>query len=361
MAYEFRLPQEFGLPDKEGVVVNWFKEEGQPVEAGELLLEVQFEKVTFEVRAPVSGVLFKILCAQGDVVRVGQPLCLIEEAQASVVPGPPGEVRATPAARRLARELGIELSRVRGSGPGGRITEDDVRAFAAALKTAPTGEGRRVPLNPLQRTVGARMLESLRKTAQFTVGREVDVTALTEFRAQLKRAGSPVTLTDFVHRAVVLALADYPDLQAVLEGDQMFIPQAVHLGFAVARGNDLLVPVIRNAQKLSLEQLANERRRLTDEVLNEVIKPDELQGGTFTVTNLGTFGADFFTPVLYPPQPAILGVGRTLDRVVIEGGEVRPVRCLTLSLTVDHRVINGALAARFLSRLAELLAEPTNL
>ncbi|MGB9867757.1 MAG: dihydrolipoamide acetyltransferase family protein [Bacillota bacterium] len=363
MAYEFRLPQESGLPDKEGVVVNWFKEEGHPVAAGELLLEVQFEKITFEVHAPVSGVLSKILCARGDVVRVGQPLCLIEEAQISGAPGSVAEIRATPAARRLARELSVDISKVPGTGPGGRITEDDVKAFAnAADVTGPGGDAvKRVPLTPIQKTVGRRMLESLREAAQFTVGREVNVTPLTEFRAQLKQTGSAVTLTDLVHRAVVLALADYPELQAVLDGDHMVIPSAVHLGFAVARGNDLLVPVIRNAQKLSLDQLASERRRLTRAVLNEEAAPSDLQPGTFTVSNLGTLGVDFFTPVLYLPQVAILGVGRILDRATIEGTEVRLTRSLTLSLTVDHRLINGALAARFLARLSELLAEPWKL
>ncbi|WP_231967988.1 dihydrolipoamide acetyltransferase family protein [Thermanaeromonas toyohensis] len=215
-----------------------------------------------------------------------------------------------------------------------------------------------MPLTPTQRLVGARMLQSLRETAQFTVGREVDVSALAALRAELKRAGSPVTMTDFIHRAVVLALVEHRELQAVLDGDELVLPAAVHLGFAVARGDDLLVPVIRNAQNLSLNELAAERRRLTEAVLQGRIRPDELQGGTFTVTNLGTYGIDFFTPVLYPPQSAILGVGRTVERPVLEGGKVRPAHVLTLSLTVDHRVINGAPAARFLARLAELLSRP---
>lgn len=385
MPFEFRLQSDIVEEDAEGFVVNWFKEEGQPVRAGELLLEVQFDKVSMEVDAPIDGIILKILVRQGEVVKPGQPLCLIQEegeagedAHASKEASgetaaaeksgstsatgpaetPNRELRATPAARRLARELGVRLEDVRGTGPGGRITEADVRAFADTSAQKVSTGVRRERLSPAQRVISQRMLESLRNTAQYTLSREVEVTSLIALREELKRSGSPVTLSDLIHRAVIIALTEHPKLQAVLEGDELLLPDGVHLGFAVAHGEDLLVPVIREAHGLTLEELATERRRLTSAVKEGKIKGEELSGATFTVSNLGPYGVDYFTPVLNPPQSGILGVGRVTERVVLEQGKTQSALFLTLSLTVDHRVINGAPAAAFLSRIAELLSSP---
>ncbi|HYF94985.1 MAG TPA: dihydrolipoamide acetyltransferase family protein [Symbiobacteriaceae bacterium] len=311
--HEFCLPEGIGPAGAEGAVINWFKDEGQPVKAGELLLEVQFEKVASEVCAPADGVLSRILCAPGEAVRAGQPLCLILPAAVE----PTREVRATPAARRVAREL-----------------------------------------SGAQRITGERMLQSLRETAQFTLLREAVVTALMALREKARQAGDPWTLSDLLHRAVVLALAEHPLLQAVHAGDHLVLPEEIHLGFAVARGDDLLVPVIRSAGGADLRRLSAERRRLTAAVLGGQAAPADFEGATFTVSNLGLLGADAFTPVLNPPQPAILGVGRAVERPVVREGQVVPGWVLTLCLTVDHRVINGAPAARFLDRLATLLGAP---
>lgn len=365
MALEFRLPDGMAAAGAEGFVVHWFKDEGQAVKAGELLLEVQFEKVTSEVPAPVDGVLVRILTPRGAAVRAGQPLCLLAAAAEADSPAPaagaPREVRATPAARRLARELGLDLAAVVGTGPGGRIGEEDVRRSAgpapAAAPPATAGPVR-VPLSPAQRVTAARVLQSLRDTAQFTLGREVDVTALVALRGRLKTAGSPITVGDLIHRAVVLALTEHPRLQAVWQGEELLLPAAIHLGFAVDRDGDLLVPVIRDAGSRSLTELAAERQRLAAAVRAGRVQAEDLRGATFTVSNLGPYGVDFFTPVLNPPQPAILGVGRTVARPVLRGGGVAAAQCLTLSLTVDHRVVNGAPAAAFLHRLADLLAAP---
>lgn len=416
MTMEFRLPA-VAEPEAEGFVVNWFKDEGQPVKKGELLLEVQFEKVTSAIEAPVDGVLTKILTPQGEPVRVGQPLCLIAPAEAAaagtaaeataaaaatteaaatagsdpVQPAPASPrsdaPRATPAARRLARELGVDISLVPGSGPGGRISEADVRRFAEARSAAPASTPSRQPaaaapagtaaspappvsgqlekLSPAQQVVGERMLLSLRETAQFTLVREVEVTALVALRARLKRAASPVTLNDLIHRAVVIALQQHPYMQARLEeggapsrNARLRVPDGVNLGFAVARDRDLLVPVIRSAHTLDLAGLAAERVRLTEAVRAGKASPLELQGGTFTVSNLGGHGIDHFTPILNPPEPAILGVGRTVERPVFRGRAIEPAQFLTLSLTIDHRVINGADGAAFLATLAELLEAP---
>lgn len=365
MPFEFCLPAIAEEAD-EGFVVNWFKDEGQRVKAGELLLEVQFEKVSTEVSAPRDGVLARILTPPSAPVRVGQPLCLIAapdespalapaEAAAPAPPqvaaGPGREVRATPSARRVARELGVDIAQVTGTGPGGRIGEEDVRRYAAAAE-------RREPLSPAQRITGERMLQSLRESAQYTLGREVEVTALVSLRNRLKQAGSPVSLSDLLHRAVVLALAQHPRLQAQLAGTDLLYPAGVHLGFAVARGHDLLVPVIRDAHRLDLPALVAERQRLTAGVQGGTVTTAELQGATFTISNLGAYGVDFFTPVLNPPQPAILGVGRTVERLVMAGRAIQPAPFISLSLTLDHRIVNGAGGAGFLATLAELLAAP---
>lgn len=359
MALEFCLPA-IAEAEAEGFVVNWFKDEGQSVKAGDLLLEVQFEKVNTEVNAPQEGVVTKILIPQGMPVVVGQPLCLIAVAA-------PREVLATPSAKRLARELGVEISAVPGTGPGERIGEEDVKQYAAASASGerphpvapqPAVSGRREPLSPAQRITGERMLQGLRETAQFTLGREVEVTALVKLRSALKQTGSLVSLTDLVHRAVTLALTRHPRLQAQLDGADLVYPDTVHLGFGVARGDDLLVPVIKDALRQSLPALAQERVRLTEAVKAGRVNPLDLQGATFTITNLGALGIDHFTPVLNPPQPAILGLGRTVERVVMAGGSIRPAQFMTLSLTVDHRVVNGATGAAFLTTLAELLEDP---
>lgn len=364
MPYEFCLPAGIAEPGADVFVVNWFKDEGAPVKQGQLLLEVQVDKVATEVQAPADAVLVQILCPAGAVTQAGRPLCLLAapaEADAPAVtatpppPAPTGqseEIRATPAARRLARELGIDLAAVAGTGPGGRISEDDVGAQSG------TAAERREQLSPTQRVSAERLVSSLRETAPFTLGREVDVGTLVALRAQVKAEGSPVTLSDLLHRAVVLALAKHPRLQAQLDGHTLVFPNATHLAFAVARDEDLLAPVIRDAHTRSLRDLAAERRRLSTAALAKTLQPAELTGATFTVSNLGSYGVDFFTPLLTPPQSAILGAGRVALRPTWRDGAAVPAHLLTLSLTVDHRISNGAPAAAFLGTLAELLAAP---
>lgn len=386
MAYEFRLPEHLAPEGSEGLLVTWFKDEGGRVAKGELLLEVQFEKASSDVEAPVAGQLSRILVQQGEIVRPGQALCLIAEAAGGedAAAGPHHTVRASPAAKRLAQELGVNLEELTGTGPGGRIIEADIRAAAAGkgeavrdggassgtavaprqaprgAPTAPEGvSGRTETLTLGQRVVAQRMQESLRTMAQLTLGREADVTALTAVRAVLKAGPSPATLTDLIHRAVVVALTEHPRLQARWQGEEsLLIPDGVHLGFAVARGEDLLVPVIRGAHNLNLDGLARERQRLSAAVQAGRVTPQELQGGTFTVTSLGPQGVDLFTPIINAPEAAILGVGRVVDRPGFDGEALVPRRFMTLSLTFDHRRVNGAPAALFLGRVAELLESP---
>lgn len=394
MPYEFQLPDTIAPAGSEGLLVTWFKDEGQQVAKGDLLLEVQFEKASTDVEAPASGVLSRILVRQGEIVRSGQVLCEIGETVAATGPnlassaagGPAaanydagaqahteaGERRASPAARRLAKELGVDLQQVVGTNPGGRITEADIRAAtarqsqagspaSATASGAAPSPGRREPLTPSQQTVAQRMTESLRATAQLTLGREIDASELVVIRQVLKTSGSTASLTDLVHRAVVLALAEHPRLQAQWQEDgTVVIPDGVNLGFAVARGEELLVPVIKGAHRLDLAGLAQERQRLSTAARSGRVSLQDLQDGTFTVTSLGPQGIEFFTPVINPPQAAILGVGRLVRRPGFQGDAVVPRHYMTLSLTFDHRVVNGAPAAIFLGRVAELLESPWN-
>lgn len=368
MPHELRLPA-LDEAKSEGMVVTWFKAPGERVRKGEVLLEVQVEKVACAVECPVDGTLTRILAEPGATVAVGQVLALITEA-GEAAPEDAPRAPASPAARRLARELAVNLAAVTGSGPEGRITEADIRlaaesaagggAPAPAPSPLPGVKGSWAPLGPEQRTVATRMLSSLQGSAQLTLGREVDVTDLLAVRETDRQQGRPQTLTDLLHRAVVLALADHPRLQAIWAADRLFIPEEVNLGFAVDREEaGLLVPVIPGALRMNLAELAAARELLTEAALAGRLTAEQQRGGTFTVTNLGPAGVDFFTPILNPPQTAILGAGRTVRRPGWDAaGQVAPRQYLTLSLTVDHRVVNGAPAAAFLARLAELLEQP---
>jgi pyruvate dehydrogenase E2 component (dihydrolipoamide acetyltransferase) len=356
-----------GRATEEGVVVNWFKVEGAPVRKDEVVAEVMIEKVTIEVGSPTDGVLAQILVPQGGVVRPGQPLALIsshiqEEAVAvetQPVPAAPAReetfVPATPAARRLARELGVDLTRVVPSGPGGRVTEEDVRRYHQAGQAVPEYE--ELPLSGIRKITAERMMESLKRSAQLTLFMEADATQL----VSLKEAGNlpeGVTYTDLLARAVVIALQRHNSLNAHFIDGTIRRYKAVHLGIAVALPDGLIVPVVRNAQGLSLAQLAAEIHRLVQAARSGGLKPSEATGSTFTITNLGMYETDFFTPVINPPEVAILGVGRIFHRVRPATQGFETYRSLPLSLTIDHQVVDGAMGAEFLKDLAGLLRSP---
>ena len=320
MSQAFHLP-EIGAAVAEGYLVTWFKGEGDPIREGEPLLDVQFEKVTTEITAPLAGWLERILIPQGQTVRVGEVLALLRtEAEGPGAEGP-----------------GDEGEPLRGEGP-------------AADSGAPGG--RLEPLAPEQRAVAGRLVQSLRDAAQLTLGREVDVTDL------LRRRRPESSITDLILKAVAMALPDHPRISAQWREEGLLLPEGVHLGFAVAVGPSLVVPVIRDARAKSLDQIAADRRLLTEKARQGRLSPGDVGGGTFTVTNLGPQGVDFFTPILNPPQSAILGVGRVVERPALVAGRLEGRRYLVLSLTFDHRVINGAPAALFLGRVATLLEEP---
>lgn len=370
MPYEFKLP-ELSQETEEGIVVAWFKREGAQVTAGENLLEVQLAKVSYDVQAPISGTLEKILAPRDAVVKQGQVLAHIlqsdqVETNATSAQSPPPTaaavapaqtfVPASPAARRLASERGIDLAMVKGSGPEGRVSEDDVLRYISAASAYRTE-----PLSPTRKIIARRMTESLQTTAQLTLTTEADVTALVALREKLQPLFD-VTYTDLIAQAVAHALAKHPQLNARLMGDALQVWQDVNIGIAVARETGLIVPVLRAVNRKSLREISAAAKELIERARAGALTEQDLTEGTFTLTNLGMYGIDAFTPVLNPPEIAILGVGRIVERAARKSkrGGVLWKQMLTLSLTIDHRAVDGAPAAAFLQTLCQHLQSPAD-
>jgi pyruvate dehydrogenase E2 component (dihydrolipoamide acetyltransferase) len=388
MATEIVLPQwSMGMAD--GTIVRWLKQEGDEVRQGEPLVEVEAAKVTSEVEAEVSGVLARILVAEGETVPVRTPLCVIgaadevraraaaatkpvDAATDTATPLPPAAasqptVQVIPAARKMAKEHGIDLSQVRGSGPGGRITVEDVqRVITATSRSAPSvppassTTGQVIPLTGMRGTIARRMQQSLQTSAQVTLVTEVDVSALVQLREELKQQFA-LTYTDLIVKAVALALKEHPRLNAWIEGEHVQLEQAIHIGVAVALDEGLIVPVVRNADRKSLQEIAQETRLLAQRAREGSLTREEITGSTFSVSNLGMYGIDAFTPIINPPEVAILGIGRMNEKFmrVSQEGEWRQV--MTLSLTFDHGAVDGAPAAAFLQSVGKHLEHPDEL
>ena len=413
------IPAEVGDVE-ECVVVTWLKKAGDTVKEGEDLLILQAEKISFDVPAPASGTVTAILVKQGEVAIKEQPLAQLEVSKAQVQPPPPApqpdpeasaparehdidlsqisgsggegritekdvqavvetkqakaappaaparEVRASPIAKRLSREYDLDLAQVAGSGSEGRVTEQDVRAYLAAQKPVPPSPEAQPPAEKTIRLAGMRgaiaqrMHQSLQQMAQLTLHTETDVTGLVALREELKQTW-PVTYTDLLIKACALALRQHPRLNATLEGESIKLLPDVHVGLAVALDEGLVVPVVHNADQKSLAEIARERARLVDRARANQLISAEISGGTFTITNLGAYDVVAFTPIVNPPEVAILGVGRIVDKVVVYQGKVAQRSMMTLSLSFDHRLVDGAPAAAFLQQISRLLQEPGGL
>ena len=344
MAYEFKLP-DLGEGLTEGEIARWLVAEGQDVAEDDPLVEVQTDKTTVEIPSPAAGKVARILVEEGQVVPVGTVLVVIGEdgaAPAAVQEEPPQaaaaatavddtRARATPLVRRIARELGVDLGSVVGTGPQGRITEEDVRGAGGS-----PAEGRREPLRGVRRLIAAHMTRAHREVPPVTWVEEVDFG-----NVDLKQL-VPVTL-----KAVALALKEFPELNARLEGEEIVYLDRYDLGVAIQTDQGLVVPVVRDADSRSLEELDADVRRLADDARAGRLEPGELRGSTFTVTSAGKLAGLFQTPIVNHPEVAILSLGRVADRPVVRDGEivVRPVGYV--ALTFDHRVVDGARAAAF--------------
>jgi pyruvate/2-oxoglutarate dehydrogenase complex dihydrolipoamide acyltransferase (E2) component len=370
MAYELKLP-DLGEGLTEGEVARWLVSEGQQVAEDDPLVEIQTDKTVVEIPSPAAGKIARILVAEGEVVAVGTVLVVIGEdapAAAESVSAEPqksegrcltptpvrdGRVRATPVVRRLAAELGLDLATMRGSGPSGRITEADVRGAEASTRLAPEEaavtppgpEGRREPLRGVRRQIVENLGRAHREVAAVTFVEECDFTGV-----ELARI-VPLTL-----HAVAAVLQEFPELNARLEDDQIVYLDRHDIGFAVQTEQGLVVPVVRDCATRSLDELAAEVARLAGAARRGALKPDELRGGTFTVTSAGKLGGLFVTPLVNHPQVAILGIHRIAPRPVVRDGEVVVRAIGNVSTTFDHRVIDGARAAEFTLAVVERLA-----
>ncbi len=385
---QIKLPQ-WGMSMMEGTITAWLVNPGDEVEVGQELAEVESSKTSNTVDAMYAGTIGEILVEVGATVPVNTVLGTILEPgeTAQAPPGTPADeqsaaepttpaaaapppsrqtdrsqIQAVPLARRMAREHGIDLARVRGTGPRGRVVVADVEAhiMQASAGQGPAADVAR-PMPRMRQVIAERMVESLQTSAQLTLVSTADVTELIAWRADWTGEGRKPSITDAVVRACALALRRHPGVNSRIEGDQIIELGAVNIGVAVALDDGLVVPVIGDADTLGLAELAEVSTRLAEQARAGELGPDAYAGGTFTVTNLGAQGVDAFTPVLNLPEPAILGVGRTRDVLVRDGDSMAWRAEMTLSLTVDHRLIDGYPGALFLAEVVALLGDPGTL
>ena len=371
MAYEFKLP-DLGEGLTEGEIARWLVSEGQEIAEDDPLVEIQTDKTTVEIPSPASGKVARILVGEGEIVPVGTVLVVIggesDGGQPRAEPAPPaaaepaaprtstsslqareGRVRATPLVRKLAQELGVDLAAVAGSGQQGRITEEDVRRGAAGAPV-PSG-GRREPLRGVRRKIAEHLARAHREVPAVTVVEECDFT-------ELERVRGDRSYLPYVLQATAAALAEYPELNATLDGDEIVYWDRYDVGVAVQTDEGLVVPVLRAADRKSLDELAEDAARLADTARAGKLKPEELRGSTFTVTSAGRLGGLFATPLVHHPEVAILGVHRIAERPVAREGEVVVRRVGLLSCTFDHRVVDGARASEFLLAVIARLERP---
>lgn len=389
MATVVVLPK-FGMTMEEGTIVEWYKREGQWVEKGESLLQIETDKVTMDVEAPAAGILRGVQVSVGEVVPVGQSLAYIfaldEEAEkVESIPSQVSEeavkevaadskkaavqsksrVMATPVARRLARDAGVDLAKITPTRPSGRIGKADVEAYLAGLEQTPTPpkDVKAIPLTGMRRTIAERMQTSAREAPHIVLTVEVDMSKVEELRQRLGKIiattnDQRISVTAVLTRVVASALQRHPSLNAKLEGEEIWLLPDINLGIAVALEEGLIVPVIHNADQKSLRELSRLLSDLTEKAREGKLIPDDVADGTFTITNLGMYGVDEFEAIINPPQAAILAAGRVVDRAAVVDGEIeiRPTARITLS--ADHRIVDGAVGANFLQEVRQLLENP---
>ncbi|SER99377.1 dihydrolipoamide acetyltransferase family protein [Salipaludibacillus aurantiacus] len=420
MAVEIIMPK-LGMSMKEGTIVEWHKAKGESVKKGEPVVSISSEKIENEVEAPADGELIGVSAEVDEVVAVGKPIGFIGEPgeqvpdpesggaagetkpeketapeqtrQALKPESPPpaaGKKRASPAAKKLARQKGIDIETVVGTGPGGRVTKEDVLQAAekgtgtevspqtvsvpAQTETSQAAGGAssqepvKKELKGIRKVIADRMHDSIRNTAQLTIMKHADVTKLMAFRKELNtdlatdEESVKVSVTDLLARAVTKALLEHPNMNSALKEGTIYEYGHIHLGIAAANDKGLVVPVLFNVQDQSLKDISAAIRSLGEKARDGSLSSEEMAGSTFTVTNLGASGISFFTPVLNPPETGILGVGATEETLAFsEKGDVVAKKKLPLSLTFDHRVVDGEPASRFLNTVIAYLEHPYRL
>ena len=364
-----------GFSSEASTVIGWSVAEGDRVEAGQLLCEVETEKTTIEITAPASGLLRKILIHEGEKRPVGvtmgfigeadEPIPEVEEAppptpeatQTTTAPSPSarprraatGRVRASPAARKLAAEHGIDLAELSGSGPGGAITTGDVERALEANRAAPDVE--LVPMSSMRRAIARMTQESFQNAPHFYLTLEADATSLLNDRPE------NISITHCLIKAAGLALREFSQMRAQVEGDAFAIPHAVNVGLITAVEDGLVVPVIRDADQHLLAEIAETVRSLVDRARSGKLSADEVSGAGFSITNLGMYDIETFHAIIHAPEAAILAVGAIVEKPVVKDGQVVPGVRMALTLSCDHRVVDGVIAAQFLGQLKKLVED----
>jgi len=392
MAAEVKVPR-LGQGMESGTIVKWLKSEGDSVQKGEPLYELDTDKVTQEVEAEAAGVLLKIAVAEGEV-PVGTTIAVIgdpgeevpeisapaevssgngradvatepkpEREPEAAVPEPRKEgerIKASPLARRIARERGIDLASIAGTGPEGRIIAEDLdRAAVRPAAAVPAGEVESVPLTSIRRTIARRLTEAWTVPVfELQVSADMEQANALVAGARELHPDVKVSVTDLLTKVCASALARHPDVNVSFTDEALLRHPNANVGIAVAAPQGLVVPVVKRAERLSLAEIAAVRADLVERARNQKLKAEDMDGGTFTISNLGMFGVEAFIAVLNPPQAAILAVGATEDRPVARDGEVVVRPTMTMTLTVDHRAVDGAPAADFLRTVKAMLEEP---
>jgi pyruvate dehydrogenase E2 component (dihydrolipoamide acetyltransferase) len=377
-----------------GKIVEWLKKEGDRVEKDVPIVRIEGEKTTFEVNSPGPGMVRKFLFEPGMDVQVGQTIALIGgpneplpvEAQApatlepvvvqEAIAAPPvvsrvAEPPASPVARKMAREAGIDISKIKGSGPGGRIVREDIHRAIEQMKAQPvvaavSAQGARAV--PVARTIklagkrkatAERLSYGFHTTVPVTITMEARMEAVLEQRRQLRsQTGEEISITAYVVKAAAKALEDHQMINSSLEGDELRIYGDINVAVAINTPDGLVAPVIPQTNRRSLREISRDIHGLTERAVQNKLTISDVTGGTFTISNLGGYGVDLFAPVINPPQCAILGFGRTSERPIIVEKQVRAASVTTLSLVFDHRIVDGVPAAEYLQRVKELLEDP---
>ena len=407
MATTIVMPQ-MGYDMREGTVVRWLKSEGDTVSRGDVIAEIETDKATVEMEAYTTGLLGRIVVEEGKTVPVGELIAVITEpgeavpsldelagpatsvpssaapAQAEVQgggavaapapeapsaaqSGPPGDIRATPIARRLAREKGIDLAAVTGTGPGGRITEADVLAHEEPAQAAPIGAqaaGGRIELTRMRRAIARVTAESKRETPHFYVTSEIDMTQAMALRSQVNESlpeGTRVSVNDMVVKAAAKTLAIFPTFNASFQEDYLQLNAEMNIGIAVAMEQGLIVPAIGSCQSKSLVQIASASSDLVQRAQSGTLRAEEYTGSTFSISNLGMFDVDSFSAIIFPPNAAVLAVGTVKEQPVVRNGQIVIAQIMKATISVDHRVADGAEGARFLAEVKRNLEHPVGL
>lgn len=386
---------------EEGTLLEWLKKDGEAVKSGEVIATIQTDKATLEMEAPTSGVLTGFRIQLGDTVPVGTPIAAIlaageklpegygssASAPAAVAPEIPAEVAkvaeiavvassarisASPLAKKMAEKLGIALESVKGTGPGGRITEKDVKAAGSTpaptaapvvAAIAPAAEDTEIPLNRLRQITAERTGQSKREVPHFYVTVEVDVEKLLTMKAQFEEeGGGKVSVNDFVVRACSLALREMPVVNSIFQGKSLIQKGAVNIGVAVALEEGLTLPVIHNADKMTVRQIGARTRELVAKAKDNRLHPDELSGSTFSISNMGMLEVDVFAAIINQPNSAILAIGSARKKVTVnENDEIEIRRRMNITGSFDHRVVDGAVGARFVNCVRGYLENPTRM